>query len=279
MLYVTGIAISVLSIVFSIFHLKQSPAVYLDFIALAVVIGGTVAVAIMTLPWEHKRQIINGLKSLFAKRERNLKEVALESFAMVSSFVENGRRSDVRLDGVAGSILGDGAELIELGFKTDRTQAILEERIHQATTDAQYVANAFRSLAKYPPAFGLVGTVLSLVSVMRAVSTGATAQETGMRMAVALVATFYGLLVANLFVSPAGEAILKNALEEKKEAEIALQAILLASERVSLLEAQEMLNSFVPRHERISMITGYSSPSDESSSGKNESGPGREAAA
>jgi chemotaxis protein MotA len=73
-------------------------------------------------------------------------------------------------------------------------------------------------------------------------------------MAIALVATFYGLLVANLIVNPAGENIEKHTKEDEDRGVIAMQTILLAAERVNLLEAQEVLNSFVEERERVDVI-------------------------
>jgi chemotaxis protein MotA len=116
------------------------------------------------------------------------------------------------------------------------------------------VSGAIRSLAKYPPAFGLVGTVLGLVSLMRAISQGTNSSEAGLRMAVALVATLYGLLTANLFLNPAGERVSVHTAEEKKAAEIAMQAVLLAADSVSLLEAQEVLNSYVRPDQRVDVF-------------------------
>ncbi|OFZ12382.1 MAG: hypothetical protein A2Z20_00995 [Bdellovibrionales bacterium RBG_16_40_8] len=144
--------------------------------------------------------------------------------------------------------------MIQLGFEPAKIEAILKERLFQSTERTRFVGVSIRLLAKYPPAFGLAGTVLGLVHLMRGVSDGMTPQETGVRMAIALVATFYGLLVANLIVNPSGEAIVKNAHEEEKLGEIALQSVLLASERVNLLETQEMLNSFVSEDERIDVL-------------------------
>jgi chemotaxis protein MotA len=69
-------------------------------------------------------------------------------------------------------------------------------------------------------------------------------------MAIALVATFYGLLIANLLVNPAGELILKKAQEEEELAEIAIQTLLLMNSKASQLEALETINSYVPLHER-----------------------------
>jgi chemotaxis protein MotA len=254
MFYLIGLITATVSVYLSIFYLRQSPDVYFDFVAVFIVMGGTSAVAIMTFPWEHRKEIVKALRQLLFTRESNLQDLSLETMQLIRAVTDNQPVPTPKYAGLPGDVLRDGAELIGLGFSADKIQAILEERIRQASDNDLKIANSFRSLAKYPPAFGLVGTVLSLVSVMRSVSTGATAQDTGMRMAVALVATFYGLLVSNLIVAPAGEAILKASIQEQKEAEMALQAVMLAVERVSLLEAQEMMNSFIPREQRLNLL-------------------------
>lgn len=162
--------------------------------------------------------------------------------------------------GLPGQVLKDGAELISLGLNGEKIQMILQERVHQATERKNRVANTLKSLAKYPPAFGLAGTVLGLVSLMRSVSAGATAKDTAVEMAIALVATMYGILTANLVVNPAGESVAKDAIEEMKEAEIAVQAVLLAVNRTSILESQEMLNSFVLPQDRVNVLGGGIAP-------------------
>jgi chemotaxis protein MotA len=156
---------------------------------------------------------------------------------------------------VSGEVLRDGAELMSLGFSKEKIHAILEERILQSFERAQKIANAVRALSKYPPAFGLAGTVLGLVTLMRKVSEGADAKQTGLMMAIALMATFYGLLTSNLLINPTGENMNKTALAERKNAEIALHAVLLAVDRVSLLEAQEVLNSYVSHDQRVNVIS------------------------
>jgi chemotaxis protein MotA len=86
---------------------------------------------------------------------------------------------------------------------------------------------------------------------MRKVADGADAKQTGMMMAIALMATFYGLLTANLLVNPAGENLVKAAQAERKAAEIALHTVLLVIDRSNLLAAQEVLNSYVTKNHRL----------------------------
>jgi chemotaxis protein MotA len=263
MLFLSGVGIASLSILVAILHLQQSVSYYFDFVGFVTVFGGTLAVGVITLPWEYRFEIMRGVRALAGRTKvQPSKDFLIECLGFVRE--PQSYSTSASAPSSAQEVLRDGAELISLGLRPDKIQAILEERIFQTSERYSKVANAFRALAKYPPAFGLAGTVLGLVSLMRAVSEGAGANETGIRMAVALTATFYGLLLANLIVNPAGEFVLKASNEEKKHCELALQTVLLAAERSSMLEAQEMLNSFVAVRDRVDVISGEMASADAS---------------
>jgi chemotaxis protein MotA len=254
--FLIGIAIALSSILLSVFHLHQSVTAYFDDVAVFVVLGGTCAVSVITLPWELSNEVLRSLRGLFQLSPVSRKDTIRAAIDALAHYQQRGTTPDISVPGLAGDVLRDGFELISLGFETQSIQAILQTRIDEHAAAYERVANSVRSLSKYPPAFGLVGTVLGLVSLMRAISDGMSSQETGIRMAVALVSTLYGLLIANLLINPAGETILKNAIEDGKCGEIALQAIVLAAERNSILEAQELLNSYVGAKKRISIFDG-----------------------
>ncbi|NDD90805.1 hypothetical protein EBZ37_01790 [bacterium] len=262
MFFIAGLSLAFLSVVGAIFHLRQSANVYFDLVALLVVIGGTIAVAVITLPWHHFPEIVSGLKRLFSGEKRDPRLLLAESMRFIQSHHSGVPVRELSIQGLARDVLADGAEMLSLGFSSDNLRSILSERIRETCDRQTRVANAFRSLSKYPPAFGLTGTVLGLVSLMRGLSDASGAEETGMRMAVALVATLYGLVVSNLIINPAGESLLKHASIERKDADLALQAVLLAADRVPLLECHEMLNSFVHPSHRMALGGVISSESE-----------------
>lgn len=257
MLYILGLVIAIGSLIGAIVHLDQSVLSYYDFVAFVMVVGGTVAVALITLPWELRGEIFRRTGELFWKSSADRQKLVYDCMEVNSNTLKGIFHKPHGGRGIPYMILGDGVELIQLGLSPQKIEIILKERLYQATERARYVGNAIRGLSKYPPAFGLAGTVLGLVHLMRGVSDGMSPQETGIRMAIALVATFYGLLVANLIVNPVGDAIFKNSYDDEKLGEIALQSILLASERTNLLEAQELLNSYVNPGDRVDVIGAF----------------------
>lgn len=253
--YVLGVILSIACVRASMYFLDQNFGMYFDDVALAIVIGCTIAVSVITLPWKLWRLIFSSMKKLVFTGSLDQASLVKDSLGFIQG-VGSGNYTPPKTKHLAYDVLRDGQELIDLRFSTDDIEAILQERVHQSGERKSQVASGFAALAKYPPAFGLVGTVFGLVNLMRAISEGLDPSQTGVKMAIALVATLYGLVIANLIIAPIAESIVKQGTEERHLADIALQAVLLASQKTSLLKSQEMLNSFVPGDKRVNFIGG-----------------------
>lgn len=253
--YFIAIIIMFVSIHFSLFFLDQTFKMYFDDVAIAIVLGCTLATSVIILPWKEFRQLSGRFYKLFFPGSLNETKLVKECLTYVQ-FCRSGTYTPPKNQHLAHRVLADGQEMIELRFAPEEIESILHERVHHEGERVYRVANAFASLAKYPPAFGLIGTVFGLVNLMRAISDGLDPTQTGIKMAIALVATLYGLVVANLVIAPIGELVRKQAADERQLADIAMQAVLLASQNISLLKSQEMLNSFIPKEKRINFIKG-----------------------
>ena len=263
MAYLIGVIASFLCIRLSLFFLDQSFAMYFDDVALTMVVGGTVAIGIVTLPWHSVGIFFNSVRKLLFHFAPSDKQIVKECLQFIQAKQEN-RKVELAGNSISKQLLRDGEELIDLGFEIEEIQTILQERLFFIIQKEKETAQFFNGLAKYPPAFGLVGTVLGLVNLMRAITEGLNPSETGIKMALALVATLYGLIVANFIVAPIGEGIGKRVAVDQFQGEICLQAVLLLAENVSLLKSQEMLNSFVTRNQRIDLIGSLVSEKRES---------------
>ncbi len=256
MIYILGLLVASGAMFLSIHHLGQSLFNYYDVVAASMVLGGTLSVLIIIMPWKLYRDMKMLLGHILFPKSLGSKkfiETCLEYIKTQGrSFTQKKSKH------LAEQILADGAELITLDIKTKKIESILSLRIEQSYDRMIKVGNTIRGLAKYPPAFGLAGTVLGLVQIMHAVSAGVEPRETGLMMGIALVATMYGILVANLIVNPFGELVIKVADNQKRFARIALNAVLFAAEKTSVLESQEYLNSFVDEHSRVDVLQNAS---------------------
>src|SRR5690606_24892973 len=75
-------------------------------------------------------------------------------------------------------------------------------------------ARVLTALGKFPPAFGLLGATTGMIVMMT--NLGTDQSKIGSAMAVALVATFWGIAVANLVILPMADYAFKNAEEDQR---------------------------------------------------------------
>jgi len=247
-----GFAIVTFGFVIALDHLDQNIKQFWDLIAFAMVVFGTLATSVMTMP---SLKVKHVLRILFhsIKGNHGLREDCINNSLNLMS----GQTPNSKAKRIDQKILLDGVELLKLGFSTDKIEGILSDRVEKYIDDNISVGQWIRGLSKYPPAFGLAGTVLGLIHLMKGLSEGADPKETGIRMAVALVATFYGIVVANIFVNPIGDRVISNTKEDHNLAEISLNAILMMSERTNYVEAIEQLNNYVPtQYKKLSFNYG-----------------------
>jgi chemotaxis protein MotA len=246
-----GLAIAVLSFVGSILFLGQSFQSFFDPVALIMVIGGTIAAGVMVIPWELKTEIKWAFSKMFVRSGFPLTEVIADC--------EAATRSKDCPDSVAkriyGSLLREGFELHQIGISHEKVEVILRERLDARIRRLRRVVNVIRGIAKFPPAFGLMGTVIGLVNVMRGVSRGMAASETALEMALALVATMYGLVLANYLIAPLGEILSQGLQGEEYAGEIAIAAVILSLTEDSQIVTSEFLQSYISAEKRKSAIS------------------------
>jgi chemotaxis protein MotA len=109
----------------------------------------------------------------------------------------------------------DGTDLQELR-QTMELDIALEER--RAEADAR----VYESAGGYAPTIGIIGAVMGLIQVMKNL---ANIDEVGHGIAVAFVATVYGVASANLFFLPAAGKIKARAAHEAERKEMMLEGV------------------------------------------------------
>ena len=253
MAFIIGISIAVISVLASLESLGHHYSEFIDEVAIFIVLGGTLAVSVVILPWQYAGQIFRSLLSLIIPKTTTTSGVVSLALEFAKSRYY-GTDFKTRLNGLSKQVLEDGQELLQLGFSKYDIENILSQRINFYTNRIYRIANAFKGVSKYPHAYRMMGTVFGLVELMKAITEGIDPSETGSRMAIALVATLYGITVANLLVGPIAETIAKSAEREEELATICLEAVLLAAEGATVLKSQELLNSFVSKRKRTSVL-------------------------
>jgi chemotaxis protein MotA len=113
------------------------------------------------------------------------------------------------LDRVDDAFLRNGLALAVDGVEPSLLRDLLTTEMRARETSDDEPARIFESAAGYAPTFGILGAVLGLIHVMRSL---ATPGALGEGVAVAFVATVYGLGFANLFLLPLAGRLRERAL-------------------------------------------------------------------
>lgn len=240
MKYVIGLFIASVGFVLASQHLHQGLDAYWDYVAFFVVILGTAAVMLITFPAVPVSLLAARFFRKFIAPSGAVKKHIENCLGVFSSKKYNNDSSLIE-----DKLLRDGLEMMSLGFSQDRIMDVLSQRFETHTKRLNLLSNWLRRGAKYPPAFGLAGTVLGLIHLMRGIATGIDPKETGIRMAVALVATFYGLLISNLLLNPLGEWLNEEVKKDEVKVEASLRTIALILDGANMVEAHEMLSSYL----------------------------------
>jgi chemotaxis protein MotA len=231
-------------------------AVFLDLHGILVVIGGTSAAALMCFPLRFYARIGKVFWNKFIGMYSTRYDTVINEITdLARGMRESPDYLKQKAPGLKTLFLQDAAELIIQGGIPDETiEEILMKRAATHSRRYEYDVNVFRTVAKFPPAFGLMGTTLGMISLLQNLG-GKDAQKLlGPSMAIGLVATFYGIVLANLVFIPISENLAMLNREDETVRTIVIDGVRLlqAGEHPKVVE--EHLKSYLLPHERALLV-------------------------
>ena len=224
--------------------------------AFILVFFGTAGATMVSYPLKtFLRGITLGLRTAFTEPVYHEREV----IATLVSFAEKARREGLlALENEAAALEDDfmrkGIQLVIDGRDTDIIRKILETEIQFVQERNSKAEGVFMTMGGFSPTLGIIGTVLGLIAMLKALGSlsGSTnvAGELGVATAQAFVATFFGIALANLVWIPLASKIKERAGEQLLLREIMVEGILSiqAGDNPRLLE--EKLHAFLDPNER-----------------------------
>lgn len=119
--------------------------------------------------------------------------------------------------------MAHGLELAADAMDPEQVEMILAAEIAERQRQAKLGAEIMEAAGGYSPTMGIIGTVMGLVHVLGNIS---NTEELAGAIAVAFLATFYGIALANLFWLPLGGKLKQQAKQQKVADEVVLEGIL-----------------------------------------------------
>ncbi len=173
---------------------------FLDLPSFIVVVGGTVAALMVGFSFSELKQVPSGVKGFFTFQAPELQHYVQEFYELSRTARREGLLAlDRRLQSVEDEFLRFGLEMAVDGIEESEIEDLLKERISAEMKHRQLTGRFFMDAGTYAPAFGMVGTLIGLIQMLQNLS---DPTQIGAGMAVALITTFYGSLLANLIFLP-----------------------------------------------------------------------------
>lgn len=191
--------------------------------ALLIVLGGTLAATMMVYPWRRMVWTARMVKQTLGNG--NQAEWTIEMIVkMARTYRTSGIRALEKLgDSIPDGLLKTGIELIAYQYSKDKIEQIMakEALLNYRQYDTAY--KMLYNMARVAPALGLVGTIVNLIRIFGNIS---DAQNLIGYMAVALLSTFYGVVLANLVFVPLSHRIKDYMDQEQARLELIQEGIL-----------------------------------------------------
>lgn len=209
---VAGLFVAVLALTMGIFLGGGNPLALIDLPSLAVVFGGTFGAILASFPLSRVTKLhAIVLKSVFSKPVNPVQtitdlvryaEIARREGILALENLVPEMKDDFIIRGIKMAVDGTDPELINQIMETE-----LEALIDRHAQGKQMLDTTGR----YAPAFGMIGTLLGLIFML---SNMDDPSKIGPGMAVALITTLYGAIIANTVTGPLGDKLQARDAEE-----------------------------------------------------------------
>lgn len=246
---VVGISAAFLLIATAIF-LGGQPAAFFDLPAIFIVLGGTFGVTVACFS---ANDIVNSL-GVIAQTVFRVSQPPVEIARHLMQLSDAARRKghlslqDYLPDLMHNGLLYRGISLVVDGSEAPEVERIMQSEL-QATTERQVRAvGILRKAAEISPAMGLIGTLVGLVQMLGTLEDPSTI---GPSMAVALLTTFYGAILANLVFTPLASKLERNGAEEALTNEMYVMAAASIARQENPRRLEMLLNTILPPENKI----------------------------
>lgn len=245
---IVGIIMGFLMLVYGIISNNADLMTYLNFPSAVITFGGALFAVMLSCSM---RDFLNGLKSV----KLVFKVSVMNTSEMIKSIIDlsNVARKEglLSLEEAAADLdepfLKKGILLIVDGTDPDLVRGIMETELVSIESRHKTVISFWENLASMGPAWGMIGTLVGLVNMLNNMQ---DPSKIGGDMAVALITTLYGSVLANWLCTPVANKLKAQNAQEMQLKEIMVEGLLSIQAGENPRVIEEKLKSFLSPAER-----------------------------
>jgi chemotaxis protein MotA len=211
--------------------------------AIMVTIGGSFGATLINFPLPKIVSVIGVVRKAFLSHAQDY----IAQYRRLTDFGTRARRDGLlsledEVESLDDDFLQKGFRMAIDGSSADFIRRILDNDIDAMIERHSVGQGIFKALGNYAPAFGMIGTLIGLVQMLRNLE---DPSQIGMGMAVALLTTLYGALVANLVALPIAGKLEQRSSEEIAMKNMVMEGILAIQQGDSPAVIRQKLRSFM----------------------------------
>jgi len=244
-----GMLASVLLLASVLIFSAESPYSFVDIPGLAIVVTGTMAATFISYPLKEVVRVVR-LVGLVFRRESTYARDDIRELVQMSRLWFQGNIKDVddALVRTRNPFLRTGIQLVIANTDEQEIIDALSWRISRLKARERAEAQIFRTMATYAAAFGMIGTLVGLVNMLEVMDEGSL-DLIGPHMAVALLTTFYGILLGNVLFKPIAVKLERRTEERLIAMNMVFEGICMMSKRRPPSFIEDTLKSFATTYE------------------------------
>jgi chemotaxis protein MotA len=215
--------------------------------AAMIVLGGTLGAVLVSYPLPIVLASFRRLSAVFFERSRNLESLIQEVVGYAMKARKEGIISlDSLLPSIQDPFLKRSLMLAVDGTEPKELRKMMELEMDNQADHEEKLPQVFESAGGYSPTIGIIGAVLGLIQVMQHLDNIA---EVGKGIAVAFVATVYGVGMANIFFLPSGGKLRIRIREEQTAREMILEGVIAILEGLNPRMVETKLRGYLAQSE------------------------------
>jgi len=226
--------------------LGSGALVFINAPSFMIVLGGSVAVVLMRFTFgQFIGSMKTAMKAFLYKAESP--EILIVSIVELAGIAR--KEGLLALEGqeINNPVLSRGISMLVDGHEASVIKKALSTEMNEMVTRHKLGQDIFKQIGDAGPAMGMIGTLVGLVQMLSNMS---DPKSIGPAMAVALLTTLYGAMLANMFALPISDKLALRSTEEQMNKNIIIQSVLAIQEGQNPKVLDELLKNFLPPSKR-----------------------------
>ncbi|WP_178861250.1 motility protein A [Thiomicrorhabdus cannonii] len=232
-----------ITIVLVAMAMGSSLALFVNVPSVLIVFGGTIAATMIRFSMKENLFAI-GMSFSVLKSDKQIRD--LPTFIAITEDLLrlNRQKGVLAMENyeINHDFFRDGVRMLVDGYDAELVKQTLREKNRVLIERAETSAGVFRAIGEAAPAFGMMGTLVGLIQMLSNLS---DPNSIGPAMAVAMLTTLYGAMIAHLFALPIADKIESWAQEESYRQQMIIEAVSCVSQGINPAVMRDLLKPYL----------------------------------